>query len=64
MADYMTLLGAEDVHSASRNMLSAADQFASALGSFTYQLDRLQHMLDDHASRIEAAVASLKEKGA
>lgn len=49
----MTLLGAEDVHSASRNMQAAAEQFGSAVGAFTYQLDRLQTMLNEHAERME-----------
>jgi hypothetical protein len=54
--DYTTLLGAEGVERAGRNMQSAAEHFDRCMFNFDAAVDRLIRALDEHASRIEAAI--------
>lgn len=56
MADYVTLLGAEQVQSAASRMQNAADDMRAVATSFDNSVDRLVRVLDDHAARIEAAM--------
>lgn len=56
MAEYVTLLGAEDVRSAGNAMRSAADDMRSAASSIDSTLDRHQRFLDDWLQRFEAAI--------
>ncbi|KAF1008942.1 MAG: hypothetical protein GAK28_00574 [Luteibacter sp.] len=55
MADYVTLLGAEQVQSAGHCMARAAEDMQQASYSISESVDRLTRALDEHASRIEAA---------
>ncbi|NID15019.1 hypothetical protein [Luteibacter yeojuensis] len=55
MADYVTLLGAEQVQAAGHHMARAADDMRNAAYSISESVDRLTRALDEHASRIEAA---------
>lgn len=55
MADYMTLIGAEDVQRAGGRMASAAEDMQRAANIISESVDRLIRALDDHAIRIEAA---------
>lgn len=55
MADYMTLLGAEDVSRAGHNMEHAAEIMQRAASQFEATVERLIRALDDHATRIENA---------
>jgi uncharacterized protein YukE len=40
MAEYITLLGSEQVQNAARQMQSAADRMQSAASSFEFQVER------------------------
>lgn len=53
MADYMTLLGSEEVSRAGHNMKHAASEMASAAQYMDSVADRLIRALDDHATRLE-----------
>jgi hypothetical protein len=56
MAEYMTLLGAEDVRAAGNAMRSAADDMRNAASSIDSTLDRHQRFLDDWLQRFEVAL--------
>lgn len=60
MAEYVTLLGAEDVRRAGHQMASAAEDINRALLSLDQTLslyvERVERALDEHAARIEAAM--------
>lgn len=56
MADYVTLLGAEQVSSAAHSMRSAADQMSSAASSIQYALENHQRFLDDWLIRFAEAI--------
>lgn len=60
MADYITLLGAEDVRSAASSMRSAADTMSSAASHIDHALERHRRFMDDWLSRLEAALAKLE----
>lgn len=53
MRDHVTLLGAEDVSRAAGQMRSAADTFASAVGSHTWALEQHQRFMDDWLQRFQ-----------
>jgi hypothetical protein len=55
MADYMTLLGAEDVKSASRQMQSAADDMNRAASSIDASVTRLDQILSEAIARFDTA---------
>lgn len=57
MADYITLLGAEQVQSAANTMRSAADSIGSAAGSISYTFEQHQRFLDDWLSRLDATLS-------
>lgn len=59
MADYVTLMGADDVRSAGYAMRSAADDMRSAASSIDTTFDRHQRFLDDWLQRFETAIAAL-----
>ncbi len=61
MADYITLLGAEDVRSAGSSMRSAASDMVRAASSIEDSLHRQRLFLDDFLMRLEHL---LKEKNA
>jgi hypothetical protein len=54
--EYMTLMGAEQVQNAACTMRNAADSFSSSVGSFSYEVDRLIHAMEEHSCRIEEAM--------
>jgi hypothetical protein len=56
MADYVTLLGAEEVSRAARNIQGAADDLNRALAGFSDTVERLRVVLEEHAARIEKAM--------
>lgn len=56
-SEYIRLLGAEEVSQAARNICAAADQISRAASSFDNTVDRLARVLEEHAGRIEAAMA-------
>ena len=56
MADYMTLLGAEQVGRAGHEISAAAGRIEAAARSFDGTVDRLQRLLDDHADRVRTAL--------
>jgi hypothetical protein len=56
MADYVNLIGAEDVRAAGNTMRSAADTMGSAVGSFTWALEQHQRFMDDWLQRFAAVL--------
>lgn len=54
--EYMTLLGAEQVERAASGMARAAEEMQRAAWAFDNAIERLRTILDEHASRVEAAV--------
>jgi hypothetical protein len=59
MADYVTLMGAEDVRAAGSRMASAAEQMSRAASNMDDALQRHQRFLDDWLMRFETAVSAL-----
>lgn len=59
MADYITLLGAEDVARAARNMAEASAEMSSAARNINYSLTQHQRFLDDWLQRLEASIERL-----
>lgn len=57
MNGHMTLLGAEEVSRAASRMHDAAEQMQRAAMNIDGSVDRLVRALEDHAARVEAAVA-------
>jgi len=53
MTDYVTLLGAEQVQSAARQMASAADEMRRAAGSIDDSLRSHQRFLEDWLLRFQ-----------
>lgn len=53
MADYMTLLGADSVGTAGRQMLGAADTMTHAATNLEGSLERHRLFMDDWLSRFE-----------
>lgn len=56
MADYVQLIGAEEVSSAGHRMREAASTMSSAASSIDGSLDRHQRFLDDWLLRFEAVL--------
>ena len=56
-SEYIRLLGAEEVSQAASNIRAAADQFSRSAASFDNTVDRLVRVLEEHACRVEAAMA-------
>lgn len=63
MAEYMTLIGSDDVRSAGRNMQDAAERIERAMSQFNTDVGRLSSILDEHAMRIEHAIAQQNKRG-
>ena len=59
MADFITLLGAEDVRSAGSSIRTAAEEMRRAAGSIEDSLERHRIFLDDWLFRLESII----EKG-
>lgn len=62
MADYVTLLGAENVQRAGHEISRAAERITWAASSIVDSNDRLIRALEDHAARVEQATASKEEQ--
>lgn len=58
MSDHVTLVGAEDVRSAGRSMLNAADQMQTAASNITFALEQHQRFLDDWLGRLADVLAA------
>lgn len=56
MADYVTLLGAEQVSSAGHTMREAAREMQAAANSTEWALEQHRRFMDDWLSRFEAAL--------
>ncbi len=56
MAEYITLLGAEDVRSAGHSMSSAATEMKRAAGEISYALEQHHRFLDDWLMRFQDAM--------
>lgn len=54
MADYITLLGAENVQNAAGTMRGAADTFSSAASSLTYALEQHSRVMQDLVYELQA----------
>lgn len=54
MADYITLLGAEQVQRAASQMDGAASEMTRAANTFDCAVDRLIRAMQEHADRMEA----------
>ena len=60
MAEYITLLGAEDVQNAANTMRRAADSMAMSLSNFSEQADMRLRRVEDLVCRIESVVERLE----
>jgi hypothetical protein len=56
MADYINLIGAEDVRSAGHRMASAADTISSAVSNLESVLDRQRMFIDDWLDRLDGVL--------
>ncbi len=56
MADYITLLGAEDVRRAGSLMQSAADDMRCAASNMSSALEQHQRWMDDWLSRFQQVI--------
>jgi HPt (histidine-containing phosphotransfer) domain-containing protein len=61
MDGYVTLLGAETVERAAHSIHSSAETMRCAATTIYDAANRLQQVLDDHATRIERAVEQLTD---
>ncbi len=59
MSEHMHLIGTEEVVRAARTMAGAAENMLRAAYHIESTIERLQRVLDEHASRVEAAVERL-----
>lgn len=57
MAEYMHLIGAEDVRSAASTMSSAASEMSRAASSISYSLEAHQTFLNDWLVRLEGMLS-------
>ena len=53
MADYITLVGAEEVSRAATRMSSAADDMLRAASIYSEAVDRLNRQVEDQIMRLE-----------
>lgn len=60
MADYITLVGADQVQSAAGTMRGAAEEMRRAASQIDDALSRHQRFLDDWIMRFESAVETKK----
>lgn len=58
MADYITLMGAEQVQSAASRMSSAASEMIRAASSIEDSFQRHQRFMDDWLQRLESVLES------
>lgn len=63
MAEYMTLLGAEDVRQAASTMRSAADDMQRAAMSIDESMQRALRQFEDCVLRLEALASQDKDDG-
>ena len=61
MAEYITLLGAEDVRSAGSSMKSAAETMRQAAGSMEDSLQRHRQFMEDWINRLETITLNKEE---
>ncbi len=61
MADYVTLMGAEQVSSAGYTMRDAAHEMQRAAGSLDYSLQAHQRFMDDWLQRFQGALDGFQE---
>jgi len=61
MAEYMTLLGSEEVGSAGRNISAAADRIASAASTIDEAARRLGNILDDTTTALNRLAEALEK---
>ena len=61
MAEYVTLLGAEDVRRAGAEMQRAANDMRNAAGDMQQAVQRQQQVMDDWLARFESVVDRLCE---
>jgi hypothetical protein len=62
MADYVTLLGAEQMQSAANRIASAADQFSRAVSNMDDSLERHRRWQDEWLDRLQSMLEA-HEKG-
>ena len=62
MAEYVTLLGAEQVQSAAGTMRSAAEEMKHASGEMSYALQQHQRFMEDWLQQFIAALESRASK--
>lgn len=62
MAEYVTLMGAEDVRSAGRSMQQAADDMSSAARSLSETLWQHRQFMDDWLMRLEQVLTDALPK--
>lgn len=61
MAEYMHLIGVEQMQSAANSMNRAAERMQQVASSFEYAAQRQQQLLDDWLVRFTDAIDRLKE---
>jgi hypothetical protein len=59
MADYITLLGAEQVQTAANTMRGAAEEMMRAASENSYVAERQRQFMDDWLLRFEGAIEKL-----
>ena len=57
MSQYVTLIGTEDVSRAGRNMQDAAQSMNGAASEMSFQIDRLERVLQEFGDRMESLLA-------
>lgn len=62
MEKYITLLGAEQVQSAARQMTHAADTMLRAASAIDEAISRQQRFMDDWLMRFEAAITQSRQE--
>ena len=62
MAEYITLMGAEQVQSAANTMRSAADEMRRAASEIGYALESHQRFMDDWLARFSQIMETSQEK--
>ncbi len=61
MADYMTLIGADEVRSASRTMARAAETMSSAASTIDSAVRQQQYVLENFTREFTALVERLEQ---